>query len=322
MDLATTPAQMNAILGAMRSVAAVHGEARVTPADRASIAAARRYLFRQPDPVEPADLPNVAPAELRTLLPDSAMAEQAVRFLTVMAFVDGALDAGKIARVLEFAEALGVREPYVAEITQAAQGEVHAALMDMTRMNLESITGRPAPPGEDAMAWFVPYRAAPDPALAARFHALEALPPDSFGRTFWAFYRANGYAFPGEPDGLNQGFAVPHDSTHVLAGYDTSPRGEILVSTFTAAMHPKRPMAGHVLPVIFSWHLGVEINEIARSARGALDPEAFWEAWARGAAIRQDLFAPVWNFWTVVEETVAELRRRYGIPPLTAARTG
>jgi hypothetical protein len=306
----------------MRNVAAVHGRARVTPADRASITAARRYLFRRTDPFDPAALPDTTPAQLAALLPDAALAEQAVRLLTVMAFVDGALDADKIARVLQFAAALGVREPYVAEIAQAAQGEVQAALMDMTRMNLESITGRLPAPDEDAMAWFLPYRDAPDPALAARFRALEALPGDSFGRTFWAFYRANGYAFPGEPEGLNQGFAVPHDATHVLAGYDTSPRGEILVSTFTAAMHPKRPMAGHVLPVIFSWHLGVEINEVARSARGALDPEAFWEAWARGGAVTQDLFARDWDFWAAVDETVAGLRRRYGVPPPDGATTG
>jgi ubiquinone biosynthesis protein Coq4 len=158
--------------------------------------------------------------------------------------------------------------------------------------------------------------------LAARFRALEALPARSFGHVFWAFYRANGYAFPGDPDGLNEGFAVPHDAAHLLAGYDTSPGGEILVSTFTAAMHRKRPMAGHVLPVIFSWHLGIEINEVARSAKGALDPERFWEAWSRGAAINQDLFARAWDFWAVAGETIAALRRRYAIPPLAGVAEG
>jgi hypothetical protein len=136
------------------------------------------------------------------------------------------------------------------------------------------------------------------------------------GRAYWEQYKSNGYAFPGEPDGLNEGFATPHDCAHVLSGYDTTPRGELLVSTFTAAMHPSRPMEGHVLPVIFSWHLGIKINDVAGSAVGALDPEEFWHAWARGAAMIQDLFAPGWDFWDCTGESVAALRRRYAIPPL------
>jgi hypothetical protein len=39
--------------------------------------------------------------------------------------------------------------------------------------------------------------------------------------------------------------------------------GAVLVHatpTFTVGMHPLEPMAGHILPVIFSWHLGIELN--------------------------------------------------------------
>jgi hypothetical protein len=107
---------------------------------------------------------------------------------------------------------------------------------------------------------------------------------------------------------------VPHDSVHVLTGYDTKPRGELLASTFTAAMHPKYPMAGHVLPVIFSWHLGVQINEVARDASGALDPEEFWHAWAAGTAVTVDTFAPDWDFWSHVEVPLGALREHWSIP--------
>jgi len=40
----------------------------------------------------------------------------------------------------------------------------------------------------------------------------------------------------------------------VISDYDTSARGELLVSTFTAGMHPINPMSGHILPVIFFFH--------------------------------------------------------------------
>jgi hypothetical protein len=236
--------------------------------------------------------------------------------LTIMAFVDGSLDEAKIAAVLDYAAALGIDEPYVQEITEAAHGHVQAALADMTRRNLESITGKPWLQ-DDAMGWFLPYRGDhADPALAARYRALGSLPAGTLGHAYWEQYQRNGYAFPGEANALNEAFATPHDCTHVLSGYDTTPRGELLVSTFTAAMHPSRPMEGHILPVIFSWHLGIKINDVAGSAVGALDPREFWHAWARGAAVTEDLFAPGWDFWGCVGENLAALRQRYSISPL------
>ena len=76
------------------------------------------------------------------------------------------------------------------------------------------------------------------------------LPQNTFGKALWDFDKKNGYPFPGDPEALNAGFGTPHDSTHVVAGYDTSARGELLVSTFTAGMHPINPMSGHILPVM------------------------------------------------------------------------
>jgi hypothetical protein len=76
---------------------------------------------------------------------------------------------------------------------------------------------------------------------------------------------------------------------HVLTGYGTNGRGEILVSTFTASMHRNYPMAGPVLPAIFSWNLNVEINSVAKNASAALDPVEVWRAWSAGAQASIDI---------------------------------
>ena len=55
--------------------------------------------------------------------------------LTIMAFVDGALDKGKVQAVLEYAAALGIDEPYIEEITEAARGEVNRARFGLCRSN-------------------------------------------------------------------------------------------------------------------------------------------------------------------------------------------
>ncbi|WP_447974262.1 hypothetical protein [Nitrospira sp. Kam-Ns4a] len=75
-------------------------------------------------------------------------------------------------------------------------------------------------------------------------------------------------------------------------------------------------MEGHILPVIFSWYLGIEINKFAGSAIGALDPEKFWVAWTRGSSVTVDLFSPEWDLWAVAEEPIERVRERYQVPPL------
>jgi hypothetical protein len=98
----------------------------------------------------------------------------------------------------------------------------------------------------------------------------------------------------------------------VISGYDTTYRGEILVSTFTAAMHPINPVAGHIVPVIFNGHL-VRFNDVATPARGGFDPDEFRHAWARGRDMTVDIFAPDWNVWDWVDKDLEEVRRIFDV---------
>jgi tellurite resistance protein len=312
MQISATPAEAHTILGAMLAVAKA-GSA-FTDADRASIVAAARYIFKLSLPPDLAGLAPPKPDELKTLAAKADLATEAVRFATVMAFVDGTLDNAKLAAVLKLAASLGVEADFVHDIAEITQGHVHEATAHMIRANLESITGKPWTTDDDAMAFFLPYKGAnADPALATRFRALVDLPTGTFGHAFAVFYLSQKYAFPGEESALNIKFAAPHDSSHLLAGYDTTPRGELLVSTFTAAMHRKEAMSGHVLPVLFSWHLGIALNEVAGAAKGALDPQEFWHAWARGERMKVDLFDPEWDFWAATREPIDAVRARIGL---------
>ncbi len=306
--------QSDAILGAMRQVALAAG-GPLSHADTASVMAAARYLLRRPDVADIGSLPAAEPSDLAEMLGEAEVRAEAVKYLTVMTMVDGALDRKKVGRLLEYSRALDIEESYLTEIVEAASGHVAWSLADMTRQNMESITGKPWADA-DPMPWLLPYAdGKAEPGLVERYEALGRLPEGSFGKALWSFYKKNGYAFPGDPAALNERFGTPHDSTHVISGYDTSARGEILVSTFTAAMHPVNPMAGHILPVIFSWHLDIKINDVAKSTSGGLDPHEFWRAWARGGEVRADFFAPDWQVWDWVERDLEELRHELNVTP-------
>jgi|SRR5882757_4620999 len=60
-----------------------------------------------------------------------------------------------------------------------------------------------------------------------------------------------------------------------------------------AGMHPINPMSGHILPVIFFFHFGEQLNDVGHADRGGLDPDEFWHAWARSAENRRHLRSPV-----------------------------
>ena len=307
--------ESDAILGAMRQVALAAGRP-LTWADTTSLRAAAHYLLRRPDLSDVGVLPAVAPPDLASTLRGAPeLAREAVKYLAIMALVDGSLDHGKLACVLDYARALDVEADYLTDLVEAASGHLAWATADMWRKNFDSVISR-ASAGLDPAAWIRPYRGSDaDPALVARYEALGALPQGTFGKALWDFDKTNGYPFPGDPQALNARFGTPHDSTHVVSGYDTSARGELLVSTFTAGMHPINPMSGHILPVIFFFHFGEQLNDVGHAGKGGLDPDEFWHAWARGAAMTVDIFDPEWDVWQWVEKDLEELRRKWSVTP-------
>ena len=308
--------ESDAILGAMRQVALAGGHA-ISHADTVSILAAGHYLLRRHDLTDIGSLPAVEPVDLARLLKDHELAREALRYLTIMVMVDGALDPEKLKLVLTYARALDIEEAYLTQMVEAASGHMAWAIADMTMRNAESVVGGPWGNRPDPAEWILPYKGdKADPTLVARYEALGKLPQNTFGKALWDFDKKNGYPFPGDPGALNAGFATPHDATHIISGYDTSYRGEILVSTFTAAMHAINPMAGHIIPVIFNGHLGVRFNDVATPAKGGFDPNEFWHAWARGRDMTIDLFAPDWSVWDWIEQDLEKLRRDWNVAPV------
>jgi hypothetical protein len=134
MQIDASPAEARTILGAMLKVAAA-GPA-VTDADCASIAAAARYIFLLELPPDLAGLTPPQPDELKALAAKRDLATEAVRFATVMAFVDGTLDAAKLKAVLALAATLGVKAEFVDDIAEVAQGHLRDATSHMVRANM------------------------------------------------------------------------------------------------------------------------------------------------------------------------------------------
>jgi hypothetical protein len=233
------------------------------------------------------------------------------RELTVDALLEATLSKPRIRAVLDYAP-VDFRRPRSAQ--DISIGVSAAEVVSCVR-KYEPV-GRGSWSETEMMNWLFPYGGSrTDPALAARYHALARLPPGTLGRAFWEKYQQSGYAFPGEPTGMNEAFTNPHDCTHVLSGYDTTPKGEVLASIFVLSMHPLLPMEAHILSNMFDWHLGRKISEVSASVVASLDPAAIWHAWARGEAAR-DLFCAEWRFWDCASLRIVDLLKAYRFAPL------
>src|SRR5581483_11793112 len=122
-------------------------------------------------------------------------------------------------RVADFASELCVDEKMVGVAREFAAGSLGLAAVDFER---NGYTGEWHPDDVAELHTSSSLQAAwdidsDDPALAARWAALESLPPGTLGRQVWQMYRARGFAFPGTP-GSAPVLLAQHDWVHVLAG--------------------------------------------------------------------------------------------------------
>jgi hypothetical protein len=316
MLFAGTSAETDATLRAMKHVATAGGAHPLSDPDRAALTAAHTVVFGGDGLLDADALPDITPAQLAGVV-TAANREHAAAFLAVMATVDGQVDVTRIDAADTYVDALGLHETYLRDLGELAERKFAEVRADVARHNVRSFTGVEL--DESLDDWLMVYRDHPDPELHARFDALRDLPEGTFGRTFADFYAANRFVFPGVPESANEQFVVPHDSAHVLSGYDTSVQGEILVSAFTAGMHPDDAVSAHVLPVIMVFHLGIPMNEFAGSSTGALDPRKFWIAWSRGDQVTGDTLSHDWDFWAHVDQPLDAVREAMAVPPLDPA---
>jgi hypothetical protein len=154
--------------------------------------------------------------------------------------------------------------------------------------------------------------------LRERYQALEEYRPGSFGNVLYCYYRQNGLALPGERGGFPEKFVL-HECYHIFGGYPVNHQGEMLTAAFTGGNVEKLCM-DMILLSLLQYQIGVRVAGVAPGVPGQLNPEEFFYAVARGAAMQIDLMDG-WDLWQVAERPFDDLRAEYGLPPLTGLET-
>jgi hypothetical protein len=270
-----------------------------------------------PDQVEPMGAEEFAVALARR---NEIFRTRIVQVMLISALILVPLPAEVADRVARYAAELGVDEGMLAVARQYSRGSLGLALIDFNR-NGYTATWNP----EEAAhlhtsaaleeAW---QEVCDDPALVARWAALEQCPPGSLGRRVFEFYRARGFTFPGLPASAPP-YLAQHDWVHVLADYGTTVENELEVFGLIARAIPDPRGFSLLAMVIGLFETGylMQAAGIFHYDRGHLSragmADRLADAWRRGALCGRDLMEVDW--FEFADRPVEDVRAEFGIEP-------
>lgn len=319
-----TPGQAAAIVQAAWAVVSAGGSVEPAAIETDCIAALQRHMLRQDPPLP--GTPGPLPDDLETQLDTPELRRQTVRQLAILATVDGEVRPEKVTVVEAAARRLEADEFGLLVLSRIARGQYRRngfGLMKRIVAHYWSPTGKARLRDWLAILWTV----APwfpglrgylgQDSLRSRYLALAELPDDTLGHQVHRYYSRNGFPVPGEPGSIPEGWAR-HEVYHVISSYGITLQGELLLAGFIAG-NTEELALDLALPALVQLHAGKTFVP-GPTASGLLRPDAFFRAMARGAAMRVDLLAG-WRLWEVADVRLHELRKRYGLPPLTPVET-
>jgi hypothetical protein len=307
MDLKIFPQdELKVVLRALRAIAV--DNASFTEAEHDFVRSIGRMHGVE---VDPDALLPITFEEVARVVVDPHQRKRVVQLAIVMALVEGDPGDSTTTAVRELAAALEIPELGLRVLYDLSHGHTMLARFEMMRRMRGFTKNLRDFPGFGKLALSLAGFGGEDPELAARYHALEACTPGTFGRAIFDHFRNNGFAFPGEKNGV--GAMVFHDIGHVLSGYGVEPQDEIQQAAFQAGFSRNDGFL-FLLFGVLQFHLGVRITPVAKGYRGLFDVKAVLRALERGAACRVDL-GDGFDHFAYADLPLEVVRGELGVPP-------
>jgi hypothetical protein len=151
-----------------------------------------------------------------------------------------------------------------------------------------------------------------DDAITKKMESLGDLPTGSLGRGLFDFYRHNGFPWIPEDDQDN---LIPHDLTHVLAGYGTTPEGEVALQGFLVGAARGENHFSSLLASLLLFEVGMlpfpDIEPVTAVLGRPDAAELFASAIERGLECPGDIAG---DHQAMLSRPLAEVRAELGIP--------
>jgi ubiquinone biosynthesis protein Coq4 len=293
------------------------------PTQERSIELIQRLLLRSQ--VDFAALEPITVEALAAALPGAEQRARVIRGILLLSLLRGEVSPTEAKATSEWARALGVDEPSLANQQRLAEGHLAMLRFDVNR---RAFTGQAIAQEREREGLLGLLRNAAsrmglkeDTATVERFEVLATLPAGSLGRALLEYYERNHFPTPGKKHALPS-VGVVHDLCHVLSGYGVDGEGEVEVVCFTSGFMRRDPLSTAFFVVLQAQH-DVQLVAVAKGQAHALDDPKLLEraalaAW-RGLQVNRDLFDH-WDYWPELAKPLDGVRRALNVIPAEGAR--
>jgi hypothetical protein len=316
MKLCTlTDHQAETIVRAMCAVVSAESRIPLLSVEEESIAAIQKHLLRC---IPLAIRPEKLPADIADVVSDAEMRLMVVRILVMLPLLDQRVQPEKAQIAQRVAAMLAVHDSGLIILRQAVARQYRRITLGILHRSIRQFWS------DDGTArwrdWIdmvfvmMPMLTQSRRALRERYRALGSKPHGTLGRVLFDFYRGNGFAMPGEPRSFPEKFVL-HEIYHIFGSYPVTHQGEMLTGAFTGG-NVERLCMDMILLSLLQYQVGASVAGVARGIAGQLNPDEFFHAIARGAAMSVNLMEG-WDFWAVADRPLQALRQEYGLPPLS-----
>ncbi|MEL6231095.1 MAG: hypothetical protein AAFR24_14380 [Cyanobacteria bacterium J06627_3] len=303
-----------AVLAAMKTVATLQDTRPLDDISREMLEATRDWVLKETIPIE--DLSSISPSDFAQQVQEQQQRQQALQFLILMPYLDTQVDAPEVALVNAYAKSLHLAPHTLRSLRLVCDRKLRQLLIGYTHRSITTIL-----PGQGfwqtAVVVFNIFRQyLGDAQVAQRYQALESLPDNTLGKELYRYYRDRNFPLPGEEKSFSEAL-VGHDLVHLLSGIGTDMEGEITVAGLEAGMSNSEFGFELLLEVILDFHMGLTFTTMGVLEAGVnhLKPKALMEAYARGLQMPFDLLDSDWDFQTVLEQPIPQLRQQYRLQP-------
>src|SRR5262245_48927360 len=268
------------------------------------------HLWNRPDLVVE-ELEHYEPAAAADAVDDPAVRRRLNELMVVLEVSRHPQTAAQVARVEQYAHAIGMGGPELEICRDWINMGVARAMEDFERFYADSLVLLSEPSLREKYLRIDE----PELELAAQLEALHDLPEGTLGHAFVEFHTRNGLTMPGA-DTHTPAHYVSHDMNHVIAGYEPTGPGEIALGAFTLAMCDNdanwiqfiASLAIHEAGIV--QHGDIMPKAATLSRPGAADLLA--EALDRGAQCTSDFSQA--EHLSMVAWPLADVRARFGVP--------
>jgi hypothetical protein len=292
-----TTDESKAVLGALTSIATLHGTASADPAETALIEGVRINILHHPELSDGDGNLTLQASDLAGVIAEIENRKRASELIALMPYAIRPYSDAKTYIAEKFIEAMGENMHLLEDFVGAR--EKHSK-------NMEYCTLRKLGPeiysnldvdGQYKELLKLFKDAEGDPEELERYKELKGYPAGSLGKAFWDFYAQFAWPLPGDPRWISEELTVRHDLIHILCSYDISINGEFQVAAFSAGNSEH-----------FNWMIAMlGFTPPYVSTGQQFSPGDFFQAYTRGEnAIKS--FVDAWDFWPEMGRQIDDLR--------------